>query len=450
MKIIRTALLLTVFLSICAGLFAGGFALSGIGSRAISMAGAFRGLADDPSAMYWNPAGMSFIDFNELVVGGSAIQPNARWTNTAPLPGFKVNEELAAENKLSLFPSLLAVYADNPRTKFGLGVYVPYGLGSTYDAFELPSTMPGIPAGATLEWSPGFPKDEMSSSIAIVDVHPSMSYRLLDNFSLGFGFSLLYGSIDLAQVKPHATNSYYVPTTFEMSGTGWGFGGNIGAIFKPIDQLSLGLTYKMPSKLPLEGDAEIKTWLSNYVYASLPGGSLQPVTSGGESDIEAELNLPGEAGIGLSYKVLPNWCVNLDFAYSMWSALEEIEVTLKDPVTVLGNAVPDPVLVFNWIDSSRINLGTEYRFGANALRGGVYYDQSPIEEEVQIPTLSDIGAKISGNIGYGRDFGPFTLDVNGQYIMFSERDVETKTANNMVGNYKSDVIAANLGLTYRF
>jgi hypothetical protein len=33
------------------------------------MAGAFRGLSDDPSAMYWNPAGMGFMNENSVHLG---------------------------------------------------------------------------------------------------------------------------------------------------------------------------------------------------------------------------------------------------------------------------------------------------------------------------------------------------------------------------------------------
>lgn len=450
MKILRLTILLATLLSVCAGLFAGGFALSGLGSRAISMAGAFRGQADDPTAMYWNPAGLAFIGQNELALGGTFIQPNSRWTNTAPLPGFLKDKEISAENKLSMFPYLMGVYADNPKTKFGMGIFVPYGLGATYDAFKLPTTMPTQSGEVNPTWSDGFPVNESSSKIAIVDIHPTMSYLLRHNLSLGLGFSLLYGTLDLASVKPHPEKSYYVPTTFDMSGKGWGFGGNLGAMFKPVDALSLGLTYKLPSDIPMEGDAEIITWINNYVSAGM-GGSFAPAKLGGKSDIEATLKIPGELGLGLSYKLLPNWNVNLDYAYTMWKRLDTVTVTLKDDIVMSGTTpIDDPVLIFNWKDTSRISLGTEYRLGANALRGGFYYDQSPITVDNQIPTLSDIGNKMSGNIGYGRDFGPLTVDVNGQYIMFTEREVKTKTANNMVGVYNSSVIAANLGLTYRF
>lgn len=466
MNSIRNAILLVLLLGLSTGLFAGGFALSGIGSRAISMGGAFRGMADDPSAVYWNPAGLAFIQNDQISLGGSFIQPDSRWTNSDPLPGFAYNKELSAENKLSMFPSLMGLYADNPKTRFGLGIYVPYGLGATYDAYDIANTgfvMPDafpdgtpIPANYTLTTPAGMPKNEMSSSIAIVDIHPTMSHRLLDKLSFGLGFSLFYGMIDLTKLSRSEGFSLYGPSTFEMSGTGWGFGGNIGALYKPIDKLSLGLTYKTPASIPLEGEAEVKLWLNSYhnylvqLLAASPNPVWAPGVHGGKGDLEATLKLPAEAALGISCKVMPNWSVNLDYAYSMWSRLDQIEVTFIDDVAILGTAVENSKLVFNWKDTSRVSLGTEYRLGCNALRAGFYYDQSPIPEETQNPTLSDIGDKISGNIGYGRDFGKFTLDVNGQIIKFPERVIDTETDNNMKGTYNSSVMAANLGLTYNF
>ena len=53
------AAILAVALLFAQGAEAGGFALSGVGSKAIGMGGAFRGLADDWSAAYWNPAGLT-------------------------------------------------------------------------------------------------------------------------------------------------------------------------------------------------------------------------------------------------------------------------------------------------------------------------------------------------------------------------------------------------------
>ena len=460
MKILRFTILLTLLLCISIGLFAGGFALSGVGSRATSMGGAFRGMADDATAMYWNPAGLAFLKNNEVSVGATVIQPNSTWRNTAPLPGFTMSE-ISAANKMKAFPNLFGVYAESKSAVMGLGFYVPYGLGATWDAYTLPTTMPGIPAGATLDWSPNFPEDEMSSSVSVMDLHPTIAYKLADNLSFGLGISAMYGTIDLSQLKPSSTSSYYVPTTFDMSGKGFGIGGNAGIMYKPLENLSLGFNGRFPSNIQMDGDAEILLWLNNFANFNVWGGAnpafLVPQTYGGTANIEATLKLPGELGIGASYKVMPNLTVNLDYAYTMWKRLDMITVTMAegDSIVILAghpmqSVVKSTDLTFNWENTSRISLGAEYKLGCNALRAGLYYDQSPIPEETQLPTLSDIGNKISANLGFGREFGNLTLDINGQFVTMPERTITTQTATNMVGVYNASTISGNINIGYKF
>ncbi|MBW6513535.1 MAG: outer membrane protein transport protein [Candidatus Syntrophosphaera sp.] len=458
MKILRFTVLAAVLLGISAALFAGGFALSGVGSRATSMGGAFRGMADDATAMFWNPAGLAFMDQSEISLGGTFIQPDSRWQNTVPLeymPGFSL-DELEAENKMSIIPTALGVFAKNPKAVFGLGVYVPYGLGATYDAYQLPASMLGNP----VTWSSGFPENEMSSSVSIFDIHPSIAYKITDNLAFGVGISVFYGSIDLAQIKPSPTSSYFAPTTFDMSGTGIGFGGNAGIMYKPLKNLSLGFNGRFPSNIDMQGEAEVLLWLNNLANFTVWGGNnpdfLVAQTYGGKEDIDATLKLPGELGAGLSYKILPNLALNLDYAYTMWDRLDVIKVEMENPIVILENhplmqvELEETELVFNWENTHRVSLGTEFRFGGNALRAGFFYDQSPITVDTQIPTLSDIGNKTSLNFGFGRDFGPITLDLNGQYVTMEEREVTEFTGNNMLGIYNTSSISGNIGLTYRF
>ena len=51
-----------------AGTTSATFLKYGIGSRAVAMGGAFGGLADDITAMYWNPAGLAQLSNSELSV----------------------------------------------------------------------------------------------------------------------------------------------------------------------------------------------------------------------------------------------------------------------------------------------------------------------------------------------------------------------------------------------
>lgn len=49
------------------GTTAAKFLSFGVGPRAIAMGGAFTSIANDASAMYWNPAGIAYIDLNQVV-----------------------------------------------------------------------------------------------------------------------------------------------------------------------------------------------------------------------------------------------------------------------------------------------------------------------------------------------------------------------------------------------
>ncbi len=439
MKKIQLTMLILSFLSLTAMLFAGGFALTGVGSRATAMGGAFRGLADDASAMYWNPGGLGFVDGMTLDVGGTFIMPSGTWNSKGTdfigspsgIPGYTA-KEYEAEKSLRSFPNAFFTMAKNPKLKYGLGIFVPYGLGTTWDLYN---------EAAVAINNPAFPKEETKSSIAIVDIHPSVAYQIMPNLSAGLGLSAMYGSIEIGKLGFNATSAtdpapnYTKPKTSDMSGTGMGFGANFGLLYKPMEYLSLGLSGKIPSMVDMSGDVE--TFNSAY-----PAGSQT-----GKYDIETTLNLPGEIGLGVSYKVKPNWTVNLDYAYTMWNVLDEVVVDTKTPMGTIKDK-----LLFNWEDTNRISLGTEYIKCGNALRAGFFMDESPIPDETQTPTLSDINTKYSMNLGWGRSFGKFSVDANVQYIMFPEREInrDDQTTTNMAGVYNTTSMSGNIGIGYRF
>lgn len=451
---IRNLSIVMCLVLLAGNLFAGGFALTGVGSRATSMGGAFRGLSDDPSAMFWNPAGLGFMNENSISIGGTFILPSATWDPTgtplAAMPGYSA-QEYEAEQSLRMFPTVLATKSKESRLKYGLGLYVPYGLGTTWDAYNLPTTS----ALGPLSYHDGFPKEEMMSSVAVVDLHPTVAYRVMPNLSVGAGISAMYGMIDISKVafNPAFGATYmYTPLTSDLSGSGFGIGANFGLMFKPMEALSFGLSGKIPSTIAMSGDADVFFWTPASMDSLgnlLPGRKM-----GGKSDIDADLKLPAEIGMGLAYKVMPNWTLSLDYAYTMWERLDKVVVEMKDPITVIPGAlvVNESTLVFDWENTSRISVGTEYVMACNKLRAGFFFDQCPIPKATQIPTISDIGNKMSFNLGWGREFGAFGVEANAQYIMFPEREIKPseQTADNYAGIYNSNSMSGNLGFSYKF
>ncbi|HNX01663.1 MAG TPA: outer membrane protein transport protein, partial [Candidatus Cloacimonadota bacterium] len=337
---------LLMMFALSSALFAGGFALSGIGSKAIGLGGAFRGMADDPSSMYWNPAGLASMDQSSITVAGAMITPTMDFTSTGTLvpgfglPGFQLNKKITAEKKNWMFPNLFAIHANQNPLKYGIGVYVPYGLGATWDAFSLPTAMMYNDTLRTLKWASGFPKNEMESSIGVVDIHPTIAYQVSDKVAVGAGVSVNYGMITIAKLIPDTNASYYAPTTMYLKGTGWGVGGNVGVMWKPNPILSIGFAGKLPSSVQISGDAKIRTWLNNVVvYQTMH--ALDPVhyphfsdqipgaVVGDTTDAKATMNLPGDVGLGLSLKANDRWTINGDFAYTWWTVLSEVKIKME-------------------------------------------------------------------------------------------------------------------------
>lgn len=82
----RSRLLLLSVLSfvISANLYAGGFQLNEHGARAMALGGAFTGIANDPSAVYWNGAGISQLSGTNFMIGTSLIAPSSSFRGVSP------------------------------------------------------------------------------------------------------------------------------------------------------------------------------------------------------------------------------------------------------------------------------------------------------------------------------------------------------------------------------
>lgn len=459
MRTLKLGLLTVILLTLCVGsLFAGGFALSGIGSKAIGMGGAFRGLADDPTAMYWNPAGLGFMDRSYLTLAGAGILPTAEFEYSGWHEGY-YTEKVAAEEKLWLFPNIFFTKGGGCKLKFGLGAYVPYGLGVEWDAYDLPTgemynfnvmTDDGV-VSTPLQWADEFPDKEMKSSIGIVDIHPTVAYQFNENWSLGAGLSVNYGMITIKKLIPTST---YAATIMDLEGTGLGFGGNLGIMYKVNEYAQFGISGKLPSSMKMDGDVEITTWRSNKLayYNNLedpdnetPWENITPTRTVAEHDAKATLNLPGDIGLGVALMPSQKWTISADVSYTFWNSMDKVVIDLAN----IPDAY-DPVMNTLWKDTFRFSLGTQYKVNKVALRGGFFYDETPVPYNTLSLILPDFADKYSGNVGLGFYLGKWVLDLNYEHIFVDERKIKIQTEDNLTGTYNSAVDAFNMALSYTF
>lgn len=112
MGIIRSAVAVTVAAAMFSSpLLASGFENTGLGTKARGMGGAFRAIADDWSAAYYNPAGYAYIPDNQF--GGNAgfmhfrdeIVPDYHFGGPADSTGIFDHSRIYNEHAILSMPS---------------------------------------------------------------------------------------------------------------------------------------------------------------------------------------------------------------------------------------------------------------------------------------------------------------------------------------------------------
>jgi long-chain fatty acid transport protein len=407
-------LLWTVALIACCGfsLSANGLNLNGMGSKAIAMGGAFIGQADDYSAIFWNPAGLTQMKSSSISLFVTDLIPSGTYV----FPTYGID----AKTKAGMYPSGSIGYFKpiNEKLLIGIAAYVPSGTGAKWDGEELKVLSKNV----AYEWE---------SFMAVITVSPVVAYKFSDMFSVGATFNLNYG---MMKIKRPGLGQY------TENSNGLAFGATFGAMIKPIDRLSIGLTLRTPTKVKFSGDAEMAS-AGAYHFATT-------------STASREATWPLWLGLGISFKATDKLTINADAQYTNWKKIATIGITYDDTVwqslkahPVLGAAFNND-FVLNWKDAIQYRFGLEYAICPKmSVRAGYYYDPSPSPAETLNILLPEITYNaITAGFGYKTD--KITIDFCLEYLM--GKDQLSPMTGKMPGTHGMSIIVPNVGFTYHF
>jgi long-chain fatty acid transport protein len=465
--------IMLVLLLAAGGALAGGYALSGVGSKAIGMGGAFRGLADDWSAAYWNPAGLTQLEESELNSMLVMLNPRPEYTpdiyHDGIDVGYRNGDLLYPDDKTIFIPDASGFFKLDNFEKYtvGVGIFVPAGFKSKWDLYNPLDQM---------DIRHTFPLWDHEGSLSVIDIHPTIARSFMDDkLSLGVGLSFLRGSIEY--IKP-----VIIPSPFpmphenliiqsELVGDGWGFGANFGTLYKFNDMFQFGLSGKLPGSIEMKGTARQELFVmdNEILKEILLDQTTDPVEEYmirqlfgtanlvSEPDAVAELDIPGDVGFGFAVKPTDKLTFVGEVDYTYWSKVDSVVVEM-DGFDPIGQPAENSTIMFNYENTMRISLGAEYYpFDPLALRFGYYFDPSPVPDETFTPLIPDLGDKNSYNIGAGLHVGSFELSYNYEYIGFEDRVVAEPTDvngdgsyDNYAGDFKMTLHASHVSLTYRF
>src|SRR5260370_23318093 len=119
-------------LMITGAAFGSGFALFEAGAKAVARAGAFAATADDPSAMFYNVAGIAQQRRAEILFGGTAINFQNNFTGD-PNDAFTAGST-GSKYRAHTFvvPSAYGIFPIGSNLTFGVGVFAPFGLRTSW------------------------------------------------------------------------------------------------------------------------------------------------------------------------------------------------------------------------------------------------------------------------------------------------------------------------------
>lgn len=410
------------------GAYANGLAINE--QNASAMGTAFAGRASsalDASTLYGNPAGMSRLTRREvsgglaLIDADSSIEGDPRNTADGTLDGDMVPNIRV--------PFGFVTTPLNERWHAGFGIYVPFGLLDDYeDSF----------VGRYYA---------QRSSVRVVTLQPTLSYRINDRVSVGFGPTI-------NRIDGELTNDLnFVVSDAEVKieGDDMGYGYTLGVLVDVTPALAWGLTYRSKVDYTLKGHTRV-----SGVPALVPG--LDALN--GRYRASLDFTTPESVDSSISWQVSPRWTLHAGTTWTRWSRLESIRVE--------NDGVPLPLFAtveedMDWRDTWAYAIGAAYQLDERwVLRGGLAFDESPTRDAVRTARVPVADRRVLA-LGFGWSPTPeLTVDVAYAYI--DEKDARVSQAPTTVSlggptldlqpgyyaEYDNRIQVLSAQLTYRF
>jgi len=219
------------------------------GARAAGMGTAFIGLADDPSALLHNPAGITQLEGSQIYGGITVLSSASKYHSGVDAE--KTQDQLFFPAHLYLTSRL-----GLKRFVFGLALDSPFGVGGRrWDS-----------TGATRYLS-------TENTIATFSVNPTLAWQVSPRLSLAIGISYLRGEMLMKRmVDQHLVMASDGCIKVDADGGGWG--SNLGLLYRIDDRWQFGLAYRSKVTIDFTGTLKLKG-IANVMQPLFGGDSFE-------------------------------------------------------------------------------------------------------------------------------------------------------------------------------
>jgi long-chain fatty acid transport protein len=427
---------------------ANGFALNEQSASGLGNAFAGGGAsAEDASTIFFNPAGMTYLPDNQLVMAAHAIRSSAEFNNS----GSHSSGGLATQGNnggdagdWAFAPNIYFAKALNNNVRLGIGINVPFAYKTDYDN----------------GWVGRY--QALKTELKTININPSIAFKASDKVSLGLGFSAMYtdaeitNAVDFGTICATGLGGCGIGATFQkndgfarVTGDDWSFGWNAGTIFQITNATRLSLAYRSAVHQKLEGNA--------YFNGIPTAFALSPALTAGfaNGSVSAKLTTPDSASASIFHQINRQWDVMADLTWTHWSVFQD-QTIIRTSGALAGrtlSSVPE-----NWDNTIRASLGANFRYNnALKLRAGFAYDQSPVSLEFRTPRTPNTD-RFWLSVGANYRFTPTSsIDVGYTYIFVNDASLNKTTdisipslRDTVKGSYNSNANIISVQFTHTF
>ncbi len=427
--------------------------LQGQSASAAAMGNAFVAQADDPSALHYNPAGMTQLHGFQSLFGTSLIGGTTQFTSPTGV------QATGDRNGSLAWPPPGHVYLVANLKDLGFSALGDFSAGIGFNN----------PFGSLTRYPNDGPfRSALTfTTLPLLDIKPTIAYKLNEQLSFGLGadiytFSGLFGEGHLEQ-KSVWPGGLGIPagSLVEINGNDTTAGFNVSLLYTPYRNsegkplVNIGMVYRSQATLHLTGN-----FLANGTSIAGTAATfvLPQVFSG---------------GIAVWPVRTPDreWKLEFDVDYVGWKSNRSLDVHLTN-----GTVLPFPQ---NWQSGYTAMVGTEYRWlrlaslpdWDVALRAGYMNQQTQIPDRTFNPGVPSANAHIpSIGIGFAchangyflgfvrcgeLGIGPlkpklFTIDVSYQAAFYEVRTVTGNQNPTVNGRYDTLIHAGSLSLRFNY
>ena len=371
--------------------FGSGYAINDQSARAVAMGNAFVAQADDPSALYYNPAGLVQTEGIQAMVNATAVFPTAEFDSTTKdrtLGGYYGKSTKILENEFYI-PSVYITQKYNDKFAWGIGGFSNFGLEADWPDY----------------WEGRYTPGGLMAEIKTQSINPVFAYQPCKYFSASVGYVAQHMEAEMANMI-NLTPLGQKDAWYNISGDDWGHGWNAGVMFYFPDEFRIGASYRSEVHHDLVGDLNI---YGNPNVNMHSGGTLS-------------VNLPDIFMIGVSWTKAP-FTIEFDYQWTGWSTYDSLQVNV-DKTGAIGEVQKV------WDDASAYHLGGSYTVVKNLdLRAGISYEPEMIPHET-LDFAVPGGDRWIYSVGFGGRYGNWVADFSYSYLHDDER-----TFNNELGDY---------------